>query len=270
MRDPRAGSGRGGWVDEDKGDDIETEYIRPSVLYFCAMASPLPEVPLLLALDTASPTVSVALARGPELLAERSMAMERSSVQLLGLVREVLAAAGARPADLGGVVALRGPGSFTGVRIGLATVLGLHQALGMPATALDTLRVLAAAAPHPGHSVLAVVDALRGDWSAQAFTAEPIPRPSSRERLIAGHEIPSLAAGREAETIVTGFGVSRLAELPGWPLGLRLVEAGPLAAAAVRLAADPELGWDPSLLIFPLYARPPAVTLPKTRRPDLR
>jgi tRNA threonylcarbamoyladenosine biosynthesis protein TsaB len=231
----------------------------------------IPAKPLLLALDTASPTVSVALARGSTLLGERSVAMERSSVQLLGLVREVLAAAGARPADLGGVVALRGPGSFTGVRIGLATVLGLHQALGMPATALDTLRVLAAAAPHhPGHSIIAVVDALRGDWSVQAFTAGPFPRPSSREALVPGSEIPVLAAGREAEFIVTGFGVSRLAELPGWPpwpQTLCLVEAGPLAAAAVRLAADPELAWDPSLLTSPLYARPPAVTLPKARRP---
>lgn len=227
--------------------------------------------PLLLALDTASPTVSVALARGPVLLGERSVAMERSSVQLLGLVREVLAEAGARAADLGGVVALRGPGSFTGVRIGLATVLGLHQALGVPATALDTLRTLAAAAPPPRQRVIAVVDALRGDWSAQVFSAEPLPRPVSQERLVPGREIPSLAgsetAGTAADCIVTGFGVSRLAELPDWPPGLRLVEAGPLAAAAARLAADPELAWDPSLLTSPLYARPPAVTLPKARRP---
>jgi len=257
---------RDGAIDED----IETEYIRPSVLYFPGMSSPISTAPLLLALDTASPTVSVALARGAELLGERSMAMERSSVQLLGLIREVLAAAGARPADLGGVVALRGPGSFTGVRIGLATVLGLHQALDVPATALDTLRVLAAAAPHPGQAVIAVVDALRGDWSAQAFTAGALPRPLSPERLVPGPEIPSLAAGYEAESLVTGFGVSRLAELPGWPLTLRLAEAGPLAAAAVLLAADPELEWDPSLLTSPLYARPPAVTLPRARQSPRR
>jgi hypothetical protein len=122
----------------------------------------------------------------------------------------------------------------------------------------------------PGvRGVLSVVDALRGDWSAQAFTAEPLPRPLGREALVPGREIPSLAAGKEADWIVTGFGVSRLAELPGWPPWpptLRLVEAGPLAGAAVRLAADPELAWDPSLLTSPLYARPPAVTLPRVRR----
>jgi tRNA threonylcarbamoyl adenosine modification protein YeaZ len=260
-----------------------------------------PSAPLLLALDTASPTVSVALARGPELLGERSIAMERSSALLLALVHEVLTEAGARPADLAGVVALRGPGSFTGVRIGLATVLGLHQALGMPATALETLRVLAMG-PHPpgpplpslshppgeggkhgfegldggaplpvgggamgeGSGVrIAVVDALRGDWSAQAFTADLFPRPLSEAVLVPGPEIPNLAAGPR---IVTGFGVSRLAALPGWPADLPLVEAGPLAAAAVRLAADPDLVWDSSLLTAPLYSRPPAVTLPRARR----
>lgn len=221
----------------------------------------MPSAPLLLALDTASPTVSVALARGPELLGERAVAMERSSALLLALVHEILTEAGARPADLDGVVALRGPGSFTGVRIGLATILGLHQALGVRATGLDTLRVLAAG-EGPGVRIT-VVDALRGDWSAQAFTAEPFPRPLTEAVLIPGSEIPRLATGPR---IVTGFGVSRLAELPGWPADVPLVEARPLAAAAVRLATDPELVWDSSLLTAPIYSRPPAVTLPKARR----
>ena len=260
---------------------------------------------LLLALDTGSPTVSVALASGGALVAERAVSMERSSVQLLGLIRDVLDEAGARPADLTGVVALRGPGSFTGLRIGLATVLGFHQALGVPATALETLRVLAAphppgpplpspphrpgeggdkkkpileggGAPLPGEEgamgegsgvrlLIAVVDALRGDWSAQAFTPGSIPQPLGEPVLIPGTELPTLAAGATGG-IVTGFGVSRLAEIPGWPADLRLVEAGPLAAAAARLAADPAAVWNPSLLTSPLYARPPAVTLPRTRR----
>jgi tRNA threonylcarbamoyladenosine biosynthesis protein TsaB len=219
---------------------------------------------LLLALDTGSPTVSVALARDGALVAERAMAMERSSVQLLGLIRDVLDEAGARPADLTGVVALRGPGSFTGLRIGLATVLGFHQALGVPATALETLRVLAAASPE-GKLVIAVVDALRGDWSAQAFTPGSVPQALGEPVLIPGPELPTLAGGA-AGSVVTGFGVSRLAAIPGWPADLQLVEAGPLAATAARLAADPATVWDVSLLTSPLYARPPAVTVPRARR----
>lgn len=231
----------------------------------------MPEaLPLHLALDTGSPTVSVALARGGVPLAVRSVAMDRSSALLLALVREVLDESGAKLTDLAGVVALRGPGSFTGLRIGLATVLGLHQALGLPATALETLRALAVAGGGAPRLVIAAVDALRGDWSAQAFLADPsnpLPHPLGDPVLVPALELPSLGLGAAGERLVTGFGVSRLAELPGWPADLPVLEAGPLAAAAARLAADPATVWDPSLLTSPLYARPPAVTLPRARRP---
>lgn len=221
----------------------------------------MPAPPPLLILDAGSPLVSVAVARGAEVMAERSIELHRSSTQLLEMVRAALAAAGLKPGDLGGVVALRGPGSFTGMRIGLATVLGLHQALGMPATGLSTFEALAASVPAGEEIVIAAVDALRGDWSAQAFAGGV---PLGEPELVPGPELPRLAAGRPA--VVVGFGVSRLGEAAGWPPEVRLVEAGPLAAAAARLIASRETEWDPSLLTAALYTRPPAVTLPKPRR----
>lgn len=202
-----------------------------------------------LALDTGSPRVSVALGRAGQLVAERSVEIDRSSGRLLEMIGEVLEEAGAKPADLNGVLALQGPGSFTGLRIGLATVLGLHQALGVPATAISTLKVLAARAAGEG-TVVAVVDALRGEWSAQAFRdGEPL----TGIELVHGSALPLLVPGVEA---VTGFGVSRL-ELP-----VRLIEAGPLAATALRLIPEE---WDPALLIQPIYSRPPAITQPRPR-----
>lgn len=223
------------------------------------------ESPLVLALDTGSPVVSVAigaLGRGGEVLAARAIEQARSSATLLDQVAAVLAEVGARPADLGAVVALRGPGSFTGLRIGLSTALGLHQALGVRATALPTLRALAvwAAAETGAGPVLAVVDALRGEWSAQLFTADlsgRLPRALSAEELRPGGELPGRGASR-----IVGFGVSRLA---GEADGSLLLEPGALAPAAIRLAAEPGLEWDPALLTSPLYARPPAVTVPKGR-----
>lgn len=217
---------------------------------------------LLLAIDAASPRVSVAIGRRGELLAERAVEIERSSGRLVDLISEVLAEAGARAADLGGVVALRGPGSFTGLRVGLATALGFHQALGVRATALSTLRVLSTLAAPPAETpVAAAVDALRGEWSVQAFNP---PGPPGEMELLPGGEIPRLLPGG-AGTVV-GFGVSRLAG-PGWPAGIRLLEAGPLAGAAVRLAAaDPDLDWDRDLLVRPLYSRPPAITPARPRR----
>jgi tRNA threonylcarbamoyladenosine biosynthesis protein TsaB len=215
----------------------------------------------LLVLDAGSPQVSVAVTRDAEVVAERSVELHRSSTQLLEMVRDALRDAGLGLSDLSGIVALRGPGSFTGVRIGLATVLGLHQALGTPATALSTFEALAASIPSRGETVIAAVDALRGDWSAQAFAAEA---PLSEPELVPGLELPRLAGGRPA--VVVGFGVSRLGEIPGWPPEIRLVEAGPLAAAAARRVASRGIGWDPSLLTAALYSRPPAVTLSKPRR----
>jgi hypothetical protein len=83
--------------------------------------------------------------------------------------------------------------------------------------------------------------------------------------LVAGAELPRLAGGRSG--LVIGFGVSRLADLPGWPADLRLVEPGPLAPAAARLVAAPSTVWDPSLLTHPLYARPAAFTPARPRTP---
>ncbi len=222
--------------------------------------------PLLL-LDTGSPLVSVALARDGAVAAERAVEQHRSSALLLDLVGEVLEEAGIGVQGLGGsagIAVLRGPGSFTGLRIGLATVLGLHQALGVPATALPTLQALAASASAAeGEVVVAAVDALRGDWSAQAFLAGPVPRPQGEMRLVPGIELPRLAAGQAGA--IVGFGVSRLAALSGWPAGPRLVEPGPLAPVAARLAAAPGVEWSPDLLVSPLYSRPPAISVPRPR-----
>jgi tRNA threonylcarbamoyladenosine biosynthesis protein TsaB len=217
----------------------------------------------LLALDTGSPLVSVALARDGEVVASRSVEQQRSSTRLLAMVQEVLEEAGIGVRDLAAIAVLRGPGSFTGLRIGLATALGLHQALGIPATALPTLPVLAASAEEKDGPVIAVTDALRGDWSAQAFLAG---HPLGEMALVPGAELPFLIhRGLGGEAVVIGFGASRLAELPGWPTTLRLREPGPLAPAAARLAAAPGTVWDPARLTSAVYSRPPAITLPRPR-----
>src|SRR3954471_22431239 len=144
----------------------------------------------LLALDTGSPLVSVALARDGAVVASRSIEQERSSTRLLEMVQEMLTEAGIGVRDLGAIAVLRGPGSFTGLRIGLTTVLGLHQALGVPATAIPSLPVLAASAGERKGIVIAAVDALRGDWSAQAFAAG---QPLGEMELVPGPELPRLA-----------------------------------------------------------------------------
>jgi tRNA threonylcarbamoyl adenosine modification protein YeaZ len=203
--------------------------------------------PLTLAIDTGSPLQSVAVAAGELVLAEIAVDREGSSETVVALADRVLRAAGASPADLGAVCALRGPGSFTGLRIGLATALGLHQALGVRAAAIPTLRVLAEAAP--GARALAVVDALRGEWFVQRFRRRPLPEPEGEVERVRPREL-RWAPG----DALVGFGAGELAAAAGIEEG-EVVIPPPLAAIAARMAASWR-DWDPIALTEPLYLRP--------------
>lgn len=213
----------------------------------------------ILALDTASPTVSVAVARDGRPLAERREEIRRSSVRLLGMIDEVLAEAGCGLGELAGLVVLAGPGSFTGLRVGMATALGLHQASGVPATAVPTLDTLALCAP-AGRPAWAVVDVLRGEWAAQPFAArtagEPA-RPSAAAERLPGEVIVRRAAA--AGALVVGFGAARLTA------GALEPEALAETAAGEASRRPPE--WEPARLIEPLYFRPPPTTPPRTTSP---
>jgi tRNA threonylcarbamoyladenosine biosynthesis protein TsaB len=232
----------------------------------------MPPPAAVLAIDSASPVVSVAVAVGGEVVAERAVEIGRSSERLLGMIDEVLREAGLEgPRGLAGIVALAGPGSFTGLRVGLATVLGLHQATGVPAAAVPTLPVLAATVPPEAGEELrvAAVDVLRGEWAAQDFAPaadDQPPRPLGDAGRRPAADLLAALAGRRATLV--GFGVAALADALGSgdpPPGLHLVEPPPLAATAARLAAAHPPGWDAGTLTRPLYFRPPAVTLPKRR-----
>ncbi len=217
--------------------------------------STTPDAPVL-AFDAASPLASAALARSGRLLAHRALPETRASGVLLALLEGVLADAGIRPAALAGVVALGGPGSFTGTRVALATALGLRLG-GVPrATAISTLEVLALTAPRSILRPLAVVDALRGDWFVQPFTrgAGADLEAVSPPRLQAGAE--PLPAGCDG---LIGFGSDRLA-LAHPPLTGFEPEA--LAPAAALAASLGRWRWDESTLSRPHYLRPPAVRRP--------
>lgn len=101
----------------------------------------------LLAMETTSEDGSVALFEAGRLVAWRALQPESYSMQLLPAIVALLEQCGWRAAELAALAAAAGPGSFTGVRVGLSAVKGMVEAWQKPAIAVSTLAALAASVP---------------------------------------------------------------------------------------------------------------------------
>ena len=128
---------------------------------------------LTLAFDTATSVATAALVRDGTVLGERVS----RAVSVLEDVDELLREAGAGQRDLTGLVVGTGPGSFTGLRLGLAAARGLAFALDLPLAGVSTLRALAAASP----GALPVIDAGRREVFALDGSAPVVLKPQGLE-----------------------------------------------------------------------------------------
>ncbi len=116
----------------------------------------------LLCVDTSTFLESVAIVEGGEVLSERAVRRKKGhGPGILDDIDGALSDAGLSLAEIGGFVCGLGPGSFTGLRIALATLKGLALATGKPLYGAQTTRLLQAALP--GAPVVAVLDARRGE-----------------------------------------------------------------------------------------------------------
>ncbi len=119
---------------------------------------------LVLAVDTATSRCSVAVGDEGGVWASSSVDRDRRHVEaLVPAVAAACRAAGVALDDLGALAVDVGPGLFTGMRVGIATVQGLAMALGLPVHPVSSLDVLAHPLRHAGGPVAAVVDARRGE-----------------------------------------------------------------------------------------------------------
>lgn len=189
-------------------------------------------MPLVLAFDTATDRACSALVDDGEVLGER---VSRAAT-LLEDVDALLRRAGAHPSDLDALAVGIGPGSFTGIRIGLAAARGLALALDVPAAGVSTLDALAAGAP----GATPVIDARR----REVFVPGP--------RAIAPSEL-----GVEAGATYVGDGAVRyrgLLEAAGADIPPDGDERHlPRARFHAQLAGEP----GPVELVQPLYVRLP-------------
>ena len=129
---------------------------------------------LILSLDTSTQNCSVALHENGQLITQELVSEEGShSKALTLLIEKVMKTAGHALMDISAVAVSNGPGSYTGLRIGLATAKGICFALDKPLICLPTLQVLAAAVDAPaGSLLLPLLDARRMEVYAAVYSSE--------------------------------------------------------------------------------------------------
>src|SRR5258705_7589622 len=143
-----------------------------------------------LSLDTSTPLASVALLAKGLLVAEAVVRSDRGHAgHLLGSVRFLLEGAGSGPDSPELFVTTTGPGSFTGLRIGIGTIEGLALAAGRPAVGVSTLAAMAASMGPVGRRLVPILDAGRGEAFVGLFDREDPPGALAPERALRPAEL---------------------------------------------------------------------------------
>lgn len=219
---------------------------------------------MLLAIDTSTTWASLAVFDSGTVLAEEGWRAERHGDEIFPAIERVLARAGGSIASVDRVATAIGPGSFTGVRLGIATAQGIARGSGARVAGVPTLDAVAYAHARTGRRICAVLPAGRGEVFAALYDRRAGNWARRTPIFVATPD--ELARRVSAPTLFAGeIGDSTLEALRG-SLGERASFVRP-ADAPRRAAYVAELGWQaiedghamtPAEL-EPIYLRPPAV-----------
>jgi tRNA threonylcarbamoyladenosine biosynthesis protein TsaB len=214
----------------------------------------------------------VGVADEDHVLAERSLPISGShATSLLGLVQQVFAQAGISVSDLDAIAISRGPGSFTGLRIGMSVAKGLALATGAPVVGVCTLKGLAVAARPRLGFVCAALDARKGEiyaatyrWHDSEIECVRPPEVLSPQSLI--DTIP-------APCLVVGDAVDVYGRQPRWQDrgGVEVAPflvVSPSGGIVARLGAARlhAAGPDDVVGMEPTYVRPPEAEIARDDR----
>jgi tRNA threonylcarbamoyladenosine biosynthesis protein TsaB len=199
----------------------------------------LRQADVLLAVDTSTSRAGIALYDGDVLAEAVWQAGRDHGRHLMPAIDEMMRRLGRRPSDLSAVAAARGPGSFTGLRVGLSVARGLAVGLDIPAYGIDSLQVLAAGLPLLGLPVRTVLAAGRGRFATALF--QPADRGFVQDGAVVGVTLDSLLRLVVERCAIVGdldaAGRTRLAALGDQ------VWVAPPALSVRRPAVLAELAW---------------------------
>ena len=184
---------------------------------------------LMLSIDTCGPSGSVALGRlagrDLEIVGQTELAGRTYSATLVSAIGELLAASGIVLRELGGIIAVNGPGSFTGVRVGLSAVKGLAEGAQIPVVAVSRLLVLSRKAGVPS----CALDAHRDEVFLRIEEASRSPK-----ELLAGDRELAAIQPSPVRVAVCDDGAAALLG-SAWPSSQLVRCPAPLASDALRL-----------------------------------
>jgi tRNA threonylcarbamoyladenosine biosynthesis protein TsaB len=217
-----------------------------------------------LAFDCAVSGLGVAVVRDGVRLASLSEGGRDQAARLLPAIKAALADAAVDRRALTLIAVTIGPGSFTGVRVGLAAARGLAVGLAVPLAGITTTAVLLAQAPSHDRLVIAAIDSRLGDWFCAIGEGDTAPFVTS------ARDLAVRIAGRPC--LVVGIGAKALADdLLAAGIDTIVEEAAPDPVTLARLAGDAGIdAWRTRNaeegLPRPLYLRGVNITLPDGAR----
>lgn len=229
--------------------------------------------PIILTIQTAIPAGSLALSDGERLLAEINLDIRKNPTEwLLTAVDDLLAKTELQRSDLDAIGVVRGPGSFTGLRVGLASAKGLALATGVPLLAVSSLQTLAMQAPFSRLPICVMIDARKKEvyaafysWESGRLQAVSEERVLNPDTLLEEIDKDTLFVGNGASVYRTLIvrqlgarahflpsmlnlpraGASALLAIEEWESG-RHLSPDELAPTYLR-PSEAELNWSPSV-----------------------
>ncbi len=213
-----------------------------------------------LLIETSGTVGRVGLAQGPALLAQRSLDVNhRHNRDLVPSIAAIMQDAGWKPGQVEGVIVSLGPGSYTGLRVGLMSAKALAYATGCPLIAVETLACVARQAPAEIGLLDVIADAQRGNLYVQTFVRD---MPSQKLRPASNltvESISSFLARRQPSSRTSGPALAAIPKLQqdvgslappeSWVPGLEaLLQEG--------LETEKRFSSAEAMRLEPLYLRP--------------